>query len=143
MTKMRHLPGTAFATTLALLAAISMQLAGCAETNATTAIGASTVKVREATTCPQCRMVAVTVPSPIFPSSYGGPFTGFGAGYGWRGLTSGFVWGTGRGDYATVYEDKCPGCSGVLKTFFTEGKWKHKCSVCAQRPFTCPVVHPD
>lgn len=88
-------------------------------------------------------MVAVTVPSPIFPSSiYGGAFTGFGTRYGWDGLTNGFVWGTGRGDYATVYEDKCPGCSGVLKTFLTEGKWKHKCSLCAQRPFTCPVMRP-
>lgn len=36
-----------------------------------------------------------------------------------------------KGDYATTYEDKCLSCSGVLKTFFTEGKWKP------------PVVHPD
>ncbi len=42
----------------------------------------------------------------------------------------------------TTYEDTCPGCQGAIKTFFKEGKLKHKCSVCKESPFTCPVIHP-
>ncbi len=30
-----------------------------------------------------------------------------------------------------------------MKTFFREGEWKHKCSVCKDTPYTCPVIHPQ
>ena len=48
----------------------------------------------------------------------------------------------GRGSPAVVYRDECPNCQGALETFFREGKWKHKCSVCKDTPYTCPILHP-
>lgn len=36
---------------------------------------------------------------------------------------------------------RCPNCQGALKTFFTEGKLQHTCTVCTQNGFTCPVDH--
>lgn len=122
------------------LIATAIQLVACAETET---LGGTVAggKVRQATTCPQCKMVAVTVPQPIGPSFvYGRPFTGFGSQYAWGGLGNGFNWGVATLE-TTVYEDRCPGCKGTLKTFFTDGRWKHKCTVCEQKPFTCPVAH--
>ena len=43
----------------------------------------------------------------------------------------------------TVYRDTCPKCQGAITTLFKEGKLKHKCSVCAASPFTCPLYHRD
>jgi hypothetical protein len=132
-----------FVRSLAALVALTLpatlSLSGCATSNDSAA-----GKRREATICPQCKMVAVTPPQPVGPGiAYGPGFSGFGPDYRWGGLGTGFGWTTGPFGYATAYEDTCPGCKGVLKTFFTEGKWKHKCSVCEQKPFTCPVSHPS
>jgi len=30
----------------------------------------------------------------------------------------------------------------MLATLFKEGKLMHKCSICKDSPFTCPVLHP-
>lgn len=128
----------------ALSVMLITELAACTTTNTTAASSRGSGKITQATTCPQCKMVAVTVPQPVAPSFvWGHPWYPWGAGYGWGGLGNGFGWGVGSLGYSTVYEDRCPGCKGVLKTFFTEGKWQHKCTVCAQKPFTCPVVHPE
>lgn len=127
---------------VALLGAVltTSPLVACADTS-TFSGTASAGKLRQATICPQCKMVAVTVPQPIARSfAYGRPFTGFGSSYGWGGLGTGFGWGAPTFGY-TVYDDKCPNCQGTLNTFFTEGKWKHRCTMCEQKPFTCPVAH--
>ena len=111
-------PNSSFhATALSLLLATAglLALSGCASTNETGGKG------KHALVCPQCKMVAVTVNRP-YPVG-----RGFGRGY------------TGP---TTVYNDTCPGCQGVIETLFKEGKWKHKCSVCKDSPFTCPVFHP-
>ena len=31
----------------------------------------------------------------------------------------------------------------MMTTFFREGKFQHKCSICKEFLFTCPVIHPD
>ena len=110
------------ATTLSLLLAIAglLALSGCASTNETSGKG------KHALVCPQCKMVAVTVQAP--------PYFGYGGRHGFGPAASSRP--------ITTYEDTCPGCQGVLETFFREGKWKHKCSVCKDSPFTCPVFHP-
>lgn len=38
-------------------------------------------------------------------------------------------------------QNKCPGCQGILSRFAREGKWQHRCSICEQRAFQCPVLH--
>ena len=82
-------------------------------------------KKQEALVCPQCRMVKVTNVSyhpggrdPL-PNASGGNYA------------------------VTTYEHRCEGCQGALITFFREGKFQHKCSICKETPFTCPVIHPD
>ena len=78
-------------------------------------------KKQEALVCPQCRMVKVKTVS-YHPG--GGRYSG--------------------GSYpVTTYEHRCEGCQGALITFFREGKLQHKCSICKETPFTCPVIHPD
>jgi len=111
--------GLGLAATLAFTALLS--LSGCAGTNETA------VKGKHALVCPQCKMVAV--------AKVDSPYVGGGG----RG---GYGYGPGYNRTRTVYEDSCPGCRGAITTFFSEGKWKHKCSVCKESPFTCPVFHP-
>ena len=102
---------------LAVAGATLLALSGCASTNDTGGKG------KQALVCPQCKMVAVTVNRPYF-------------GGGGRGA---YLSGGGT---QTYYNDTCPGCQGALTTFFKEGELKHKCSVCKETPFTCPVFHP-
>ena len=77
---------------------------------------ASTKTTTQATVCPECKTVIEQV-------------------------------STGRPEY-DLYETReerrhsCPGCQGALVTFYKEGKFQHKCSICSQGAFTCPVVHP-
>ena len=103
--------------TLLALAAL-LAVSGCASTNENAGKG------KQALVCPQCKMVAVTVNRPYIG----------GAGHGGYGI--------GYSGPQTFYSDTCPGCQGAIKTFLKEGKLKHKCSVCKESPFTCPVVHP-
>lgn len=70
---------------------------------------------KQALVCPDCKMVQVTVEDRPYSDD--------------RTTTS------------TQMEHSCPNCQGVLKTFFKEGKLQHKCSVCTQNAFTCPVSH--
>ena len=84
-------------------------------------------KKQEALVCPQCRMVKVANVS----SQPGGRYPGF--------PQSRF-----GGNYAgTTCEHRCEGCQGTLITFFREGKFQHKCSICKETPFTCPVIYPN
>ena len=86
-------------------------------------------KKQEALVCPQCRMVEVKYVS-IQP---GGNYPGFRQSrWGSRGVYTG-----------TTYEHRCEGCQGILMTFLREGKFQHKCSICSETPFTCPVIHPE
>jgi hypothetical protein len=109
----------ATALSIALAGAGFLALSGCASTNETGGKG------KQALVCPQCKMVAVTVNRPYF------------GGIGGRGSHS-YSYGRTR----TVYKDTCPGCQGAIETLFKEGKLKHKCSICKDSPFTCPVFHP-
>lgn len=128
--------------TLAGVAALAVSglLQSCATATppARTAAGGK-VKKTESIVCPQCKMVAV--------ASYGVPFAAHPwvfstAGSGWYPGWSSFAWG-GLNYPQKTYEDKCPGCKGALTTLATEGKLQHKCSICTQKPFKCPVFHPD
>lgn len=105
-------------TLLILAGAGLIAFSGCASTNETSGKG------KQALVCPQCKMVAVTVNRP-----WVGGYSQGGRGYGYSGTQ-------------TVYNDTCPGCQGAIETLFKEGKLKHKCSVCKESPFTCPVFHP-
>jgi hypothetical protein len=93
----------------------TLAVTGCATTE-----GAN--KKEKALVCPQCKMVAVQTVQPAANAQAG--------------------W-SGRLQPTTVYRDQCPGCQGAIETFFREGKWKHKCSVCKDSPYTCPVFHPS
>ena len=99
-----------------LLTTAAVTLSGCVTPQATK-------DKQRALVCPQCKMVAVRTIQPSFGNS---------ARAGWAGVPR----------PTTVYEDQCPGCQGAIETFFREGKWKHKCSVCKNTPYTCPVFHP-
>jgi hypothetical protein len=84
-------------------------------------------KKQEALVCPQCRMVEVR-------SAFVRP----------HGRYPGFPHRSASGAiyHGTTYEHRCEGCQGAIITFFREGKFQHKCSICAETPFTCPVIHP-
>ena len=102
-------------TLFALVGASLLALSGCASTE-----GAK--HKQQALVCPDCKVVAVAVEQPYYvgirPSWFG------------------------RGSPAVFYLDQYPNCQGSLETFFREGNWKHKCSVCKDTPYTCPVFHP-
>lgn len=36
----------------------------------------------------------------------------------------------------------CPDCQDAFVTFFKEGKFKHKCTVCEANGYVCPMNHP-
>ena len=69
-------------------------------------------KSKQALVCPQCKMVAEMVDF----HDDSGP--------------------------SPVDSHTCPNCQGAMTTLLKEGKLKHKCSVCKDSPFTCPVFHP-
>lgn len=71
----------------------------------------------QARVCPECTMTEVTVES----SSPGSDFTTLAA--------------------SSQMDHTCPHCQGAMKTFFKEGKLRHKCSLCAQTAFVCPANH--
>ena len=96
----------------ALAGTALLAFADCASTNETGGKG------KHALVCPQCKMVAMTVNRP--PSGGAGRYAGT----------------------QTVYHDTCPNCQGAMETLFKEGKFKHKCSICKDSPYTCPVFHP-
>jgi len=83
-----------------------------------TQLGGPSSARKQAQVCPDCKMVEVAVdtsqlePDAAIPSAA-----------------------------TTRMEHSCPGCQGALKTLFKEGKLRHKCSICAQGGFTCPMSH--
>lgn len=107
---------------LALGCVALLALSGCASTNETGG------KSRQALVCPQCKIVQVVKYAPAGPSFTQSGVSAYGL--------------AGERFPRTSQEHQCPACQGVLKTFFREGQWKHKCSVCKDSPFTCPVIHP-
>lgn len=48
--------------------------------------------------------------------------------------------GTNQPIYRTSHH--CPGCQGALVTLFKDGKLEHRCSICSEKGFSCPVNHP-
>lgn len=105
-----------------LVLVASVLLEGCASIT-------SSGRSQQVLVCPQCKMVKTVAWLPAGPS-----FSRAGvSAYGVNGLYPS----------PTITKHSCPGCQGTLTTFTREGKWEHKCSICAQRPFTCPMVHPD
>lgn len=45
-------------------------------------------------------------------------------------------------DPAEQRRHDCPGCEGFLTSFLKGGKLGHRCSICANSPYTCNVKHP-
>lgn len=107
---------------LLLGCATFLALTGCASTHETGGKG------KQALVCPQCKMVETVTYLPAGPSFSRSGVGAFGV--------------PGAGFPTTTHEHTCPGCQGAIVTLFKEGKWKHKCSVCKESPFTCPVIHP-
>jgi len=95
---------------------IFLAVSGCASSNETGGNG------KRALVCPQCKMVSVKIPAPLY--------------------RSGSRHGLYPGDKQVYYKDTCPGCQGAIETFFKEGKLKHTCSICKDSPFVCPINHP-
>ena len=118
----------------ALAVLLGTLFAGCATSTPSTAAGSKA----ESIVCPQCKMVAVATFPPY--QSHAWAFSAPSASFypGW----SSFGWG-GLNYPQKAYEDNCPGCQGAITTFAREGKLKHKCSICTEKPFKCPVVHPE
>ena len=125
--------------TLAGVAALTVSglLQSCA-TSAPPVTAGGKVRGNESIVCPQCKMVAVAT----FPPYQSHPWAFSSPSASWYPGWSSFAWG-GLAYPQKSYEDKCPGCQGALTTFAREGKLKHKCSICAQKPFKCPVFHPE
>lgn len=48
--------------------------------------------------------------------------------------------GTNQPIYRTRHH--CPGCQGALVTLFKDGKLEHRCSICSEKGFSCPISHP-
>jgi hypothetical protein len=48
--------------------------------------------------------------------------------------------GTNQPIYRTSHH--CPGCQGALVTLFKNGKLEHRCSICNEKGFSCPINHP-
>lgn len=89
----------------------------------TVLVGCATTRPAEqALVCPRCKVVTIE-PSPDEFSIE-------------EGLTRSY-----RASHSTIVRHSCPGCQGALTTLFTEGKLQHKCSICDQSPFSCPVSH--
>lgn len=78
---------------------------------------ATSQPTKQAMVCPQCKMVSIERPPMLHSPD----------------------------DYQPIREQvevhECPGCQGALTTFFKEGRLQHKCSVCEESPFSCPVAH--
>lgn len=103
-----------------LLASVGMlTLGGCATFNKSAS--------DKVLVCPQCKMVATTIQRPKLGFEYSGS-------YGSEDMSK---------VTETVYRDKCPGCQGVIKTLFVNGKSKYQCTICEDSPFSCPVSHLD
>lgn len=118
--------------------ALSGLLQSCATPQQRVTTTGEKARKTESIVCPQCKMVAVA----SFPPWQAHPWAFSSPSAGWYPGWSSFGWG-GLAYPQKTYEDKCPGCQGALTTFAREGKLKHKCSICAQRPFKCPVFHPE
>lgn len=125
-------------TAIAAMIALSGLLQSCATPQQPVTTAGGKMRKTESIVCPQCKMVSVAsfpswqTPPWVFSSPTAGVYPGWSS-FGWGGL----------GYPQKTYEDKCPGCQGALTTFAREGKLKHKCSICAQLPFKCPVFHPE
>lgn len=81
---------------------------------------ATSRNAEQALVCPQCKVVTVTRTVPVFEGD--------------GNLSP-------REEEVTETQHSCPGCQGALTTFFKEGKLRHKCSICEQTPFSCPIAH--
>ena len=123
---MKRNPRFLLATALSILAVSVgiLGLNGCATTEQSAA-GDEQVFV-----CPECKIVTETIERP----GLGGYDDYYNVGL---DPDPGVYSGT-----QTISKHTCPGCQGVIETLFKEGNWKHKCSVCKDSPFTCPVFHP-
>ena len=108
---------------IALVCAGLLAFSGCASTNETGGKG------KQALVCPQCKMVQTEIYLPAGPSFSRAGVSAYGL--------------PGERYPRTVSQHQCPGCQGAIQTLFHDGKWKHKCSVCKESPFTCPVIHPS
>jgi hypothetical protein len=95
-----------------LLLPVAVLASGCATSRST----------NQALVCPQCKDVAIE----RLPRAYS-----------LDEATSYSFWEREE----TTIEHSCPGCQGALITLFKEGKLRHKCSICEQTPFSCPVSH--
>ena len=105
------------------LLAVAALLQGCSSI-------ASTSGTQQALVCPQCKMVETVAWPPPGPSP---PFSRAGvSAYSVNPLYP----------RATITKHICSGCQGALTTFAREGKWEHICSICQQRAFNCPIIHP-
>ena len=81
---------------------------------------ATSRSTEQALVCPQCKEVTLTRTISVFEGEGNLP---------------------PRQEEVTETKHSCPGCQGALTTFFKEGKLQHKCSICQQAPFSCPVYH--
>jgi hypothetical protein len=94
---------------------------GCATNDSSN--GAKTAVV-----CPQCKMVETVAYLPAGPSFSRAGVSAYGV--------------AGLGYPTTAHKHTCPGCQGTPTSFVRKGKWQHKCSICEQHAFSCPVIHP-
>jgi phage FluMu protein Com len=107
-------------TAASLLLAVSL-FQGCATS-------ASFGEAKTAVVCPQCKMVETVTYLPAGPSFSRAGVSAYGV--------------ADLGYPTSVHKHTCPGCQGMLTSFAREGKWQHKCSICKQHAFSCPVLHP-
>ena len=103
------------------LSSLALLFQGCATSP-------SSGEAKTAVVCPQCKMVETVTYLPAGPSFSRAGVSAYGV--------------ADLGYPTTVHKHTCPSCQGTLTSFVREGMWQHKCSICKQRSFSCPVVHP-
>ena len=101
--------------------AIALLLQSCASTTVSSG-------PEQALVCPRCKTVETVAWLPAGPS-----FSRAGvSAYGVNGLYPS----------PSFKKHECPGCRGAMTTFARQGKWEHRCSICQQGTFSCPIIHP-
>lgn len=84
--------------------------------------------IERAVVCPKCKTVETVAWLSAGPS-----FTRPGiSAYGVNGLYPS----------PSVRKHECPRCQGAFTTLARHGKWEHRCSICREGAFSCPIIHP-
>ena len=101
--------------------AVIVLLQGCVSTG-------STRGTQQALVCPRCKMVETVAWLLAGPS------------FSRAGVSANGV--NGLYPSPPLKKHECASCEGTMMTFARHGKWEHRCSICREGAFSCPMIHP-